>query len=81
MGPSREGLISRALCCLLDMRSGQQDSLFAASEVCPLAEQDALNLQGTPGHSSSHTAENFLRLIHHLSMCCSSMVPKVSWPF
>lgn len=45
------------------MGSGQQDSLFAAPEACPLAEQDALNLQGTPDHSSSHIAENLLRLV------------------
>lgn len=42
VGPSREGPNSRALLYLLGMGSGLQNSLFAASEACPLAEQDAL---------------------------------------
>lgn len=42
VGPSREDPISRALHYLIGVGSGQQDSLLAASEACPLAEQDTL---------------------------------------
>lgn len=42
VGSSREDPISRALQYLLGIGSGQQESLFAASEVYPLAEQDTL---------------------------------------
>lgn len=42
VGPSREDPISRALQHLIGVGSGQRDSVLAASEACPLAEQDTL---------------------------------------
>lgn len=60
---------------LLALASGQQDSLFVASES--LQKRTPLYLQGTPGHSNSHTTQVLLRLIIHpshspRSLGCSS---------